>query len=57
MNKIKNTVVSIVIITYNSSRYIIETLESIKSQTYNEIELIVSDDCSEDNTVDRKSVV
>ncbi len=55
MNKIKNTVVSIVIITYNSSRYVIETLESIKSQTYNEIELIVSDDCSEDNTVEISS--
>ncbi len=44
--------VSIVIITYNSSRYVLETLESAKTQTYQNIELIVSDDCSKDNTVD-----
>lgn len=43
--------VSIPIVTYNSSKYILETLESIKSQTYSNIELIVSDDCSTDDTV------
>ncbi len=44
--------VSIPVITYNSSKYVIETLESIKSQTYQNLELIVSDDCSTDNTVE-----
>ena len=44
-------VVSVVIITYNSSNTIIETLESIKSQTYNNIELVISDDNSSDNTL------
>jgi glycosyltransferase involved in cell wall biosynthesis len=44
--------VSLVIITYNASRFIIETLESAKSQTYSNLELIVSDDNSTDNTVD-----
>lgn len=43
--------VSVVVITYNSSETVIETLESIKSQTYQNIELIVSDDCSTDETV------
>lgn len=47
----KNPLVSVCIITYNSSKYVIETLESIKRQTYHDIELIVSDDCSKDNTV------
>lgn len=44
--------VSIAVITYNSSSYILEGLESIKSQTYRNIELIISDDCSNDNTVE-----
>lgn len=43
--------VSVLIITYNSSKYVLETLESIKSQTYQNIELIISDDCSIDDTV------
>lgn len=46
-----NSLVSIVIITYNSSEYVLETLESAKQQTYQNIELIVSDDCSTDSTV------
>jgi alpha-1,3-rhamnosyltransferase len=43
--------VSIVVITYNSSKYVLETLESAKAQTYQNIELIISDDCSTDETV------
>lgn len=42
--------VSIVVLTYNSSETIIETLDSIYNQTYPNIELIVSDDYSKDNT-------
>lgn len=43
--------VSCTVVSYNSEKTIVETLESIKSQTYRNIELIVSDDCSKDNTV------
>lgn len=43
--------VSIVIITYNSSEYVLETLDSALEQTYPNIEIIISDDCSKDNTV------
>lgn len=44
--------VSIVVVTYNSEKSIESTLNSIKQQTYSHIELIISDDCSVDNTVD-----
>ncbi|SHI92340.1 Glycosyltransferase, GT2 family [Cruoricaptor ignavus] len=43
--------ISVVVITYNSSEYVLETLESIKNQTYGNCELIVTDDGSSDDTV------
>ena len=47
----KNTLVSVGIITYNSEKTILETLNSAYNQTYKNIELIISDDFSQDNTV------
>lgn len=44
--------VSIPVVTYNSADTIIDTLESIKAQSYPNIELIISDDCSKDDTVE-----
>jgi glycosyltransferase involved in cell wall biosynthesis len=46
----KPGLVSIVIATYNYGGYIIDTLDGIKNQTYSNIELIIMDDASEDNT-------
>jgi GT2 family glycosyltransferase len=46
-----NPLVSIIVITYNSSQYVLETLESTKNQTYENIELIITDDASTDKTV------
>lgn len=43
--------VSVNVVTYNSSKTVLETLESIKSQTYERLELIVTDDHSKDDTV------
>ena len=43
--------VSVIVITYNSSKFVLETLESIYNQTYSNIELIISDDCSSDETI------
>jgi glycosyltransferase involved in cell wall biosynthesis len=42
--------VSVIVVTYNSADWVLETLESIKAQTYGNIELIITDDCSTDNT-------
>ena len=45
--------ISVCVITYNSSKYVIEMLDSAYSQNYPNIELIVSDDCSTDDTVEK----
>lgn len=43
--------VSVVVVAYNSARYIRETLDSILAQRYTPMELIVADDASTDDTV------
>ena len=42
--------VSIVIPTYNSAKYLPETLSSILSQSFQDIEIIIVDDASTDDT-------
>lgn len=44
--------VSVIVVTYNFEEIILETLESIKNQTYKNIELIITDDNSTDKTVE-----
>lgn len=59
MNKYNNSIndvvlpkVSIALATYNGSKYLREQLDSIYNQTYTNIEVIVIDDCSNDNTIE-----
>lgn len=49
---LQKPLVSVAVVTYKSAGTILETLESIKAQSYPNIELIISDDCSSDATVD-----
>jgi glycosyltransferase involved in cell wall biosynthesis len=42
--------VSVIVITYNQSKYIAECIESIISQDYSNMEIIIVDDCSNDGS-------
>ncbi|MBR2988532.1 MAG: glycosyltransferase family 2 protein, partial [Clostridia bacterium] len=42
--------VSIIMPTYNSAKFIGESITSVLNQTYTDWELIIVDDCSTDNT-------
>ncbi|MCT2535123.1 glycosyltransferase family 2 protein [Aquibacillus koreensis] len=44
--------VSVITPTYNSSKFITSTIESVKNQTYHNWEMIIIDDCSRDHTVE-----
>ena len=49
MNKPK---VSILIPAYNHEKYLKETIDSVLNQTMSDFELLITDDCSTDNTAD-----
>ena len=42
--------ISVIVANYNNGNYIRDCLDSILNQTYKDIEIIVSDDCSTDNS-------
>lgn len=47
-----NELVSIIMPSYNSAKYISEAIESVIAQTYTNWELLITDDCSTDNSRD-----
>lgn len=47
-----NDLVTIIMPSYNASKYIQTSINSIQNQTYSNWELIVVDDCSTDNTIE-----
>lgn len=52
MKEMQDCLVSVLVMSFNASNYILDILESIKNQTHKNIELVVADDASKDNTVD-----
>jgi glycosyltransferase involved in cell wall biosynthesis len=43
--------VTMIVLCYNQARFVVETLDSVKDQTYKHTELVIIDDCSSDDSV------
>ncbi len=52
-----SSLVSIITPTYNSEKFILETIQSVQKQSYPDWEMIIVDDCSTDNTVSMVSAI
>jgi len=50
-NKIENPKISIVSAIYNKENYLLRFIRNIQNQDFNDIEIILVDDCSNDNTI------
>ena len=48
--KVVDGLVSIIMPSWNTGRFIEETIQSVLAQTYTNWELLIVDDCSTDNT-------
>ncbi len=46
-----NCLLTVVVVTYNSSKFVSETLNSISNQNSKDIQIILADDCSTDSTL------
>lgn len=49
---VKPGLVSIVVASYNHAEFLVQRMESLIGQTYQDIEILVIDDCSPDNSVE-----
>lgn len=52
MNERRSPLVSVITPVYNAERFISDTIKSVQSQSYDDWELLLIDDCSTDNSVD-----
>ncbi|EFB3777937.1 glycosyltransferase [Escherichia coli] len=51
MSEKESIAVSVIIPVHNAAGYISDTLSTVLSQTLNDIEIIIVNDCSDDNTL------
>lgn len=52
MNSVNNSLISVIIPAYNAGKYVSKCIESIMMQSYKNLEIILINDCSKDNTLD-----